>query len=235
MDSLLQEAWGPIFRMYENVPEPTWESFKSRFHAFIPHTPLQVSRITGHDIRKILNKLNATSVAGFDGWGVKELRLLPDCLLNCLADLLNVVETVGKWPEGLEHALVSLISKGSGAKPLDLRPISLMSIVYRIWAVRRLQDIKLWQESWATEGQHGFRPGHCTHDVFWSLAVKVEAAILEGKPLFGISFDYTKCFDCIPQGILLELIDHMGIAECILKPIRAMYSGLRKSFKINGG
>eukprot|EP00973_Karenia_brevis_P094232 12421410-Karenia_brevis.AAC.1 len=89
--------------MYENTPEPTWESFKDLFHAYMSRFPFEVSEITGNDIRKILCRLSASSAAGFDGWNVAELRLLPDCLLNYLADLLNIVEAVGTWPTGLEH------------------------------------------------------------------------------------------------------------------------------------
>eukprot|EP00973_Karenia_brevis_P037511 5175658-Karenia_brevis.AAC.1 len=79
-----------------------------------------------------------------------------------------------------------------------------MSVIYRVWAVRRLQDLKSWQEEWAAKGQHGFRPGHGTQDIYWALALKVERALLQGSPLFGIGFDYKKCFDCIPQDILLQ-------------------------------
>ena len=48
----------------------------------------------------------------------------------------------------------------------------------------------MWQERWAAAGQHGYREGHSVEDVYWSIALKVEAAILRGEPLFGISFDY---------------------------------------------
>ena len=55
-----------------------------------------------------------------------------------------------------------------------------MSVIYRLWAVRRLQDLKRWQEGWASKAQHGFRSGHSPADVYWSIALKVEAALIEG-------------------------------------------------------
>ena len=36
------------------------------------------------------------------------------------------------------------------------------------------------------------------------------AALLAGEDLFGVSYDYAKCFDRIPHGILLRLIDELG-------------------------
>eukprot|EP00973_Karenia_brevis_P019715 2703324-Karenia_brevis.AAC.1 len=65
-----------------------------------------------------------------------------------------------------------------------------MSAVYRLWAARRLWDLKVWQEEWAASGQHAFRSGHSVEDIFWSIALRVEEATLRGEPLFGISFDY---------------------------------------------
>ena len=62
-----------------------------------------------------------------------------------------------------------------------------MSVVYRLWAATRLQDIKPWQEQWAHSGQHGFRAGHGTEDVYWALAMKVEHALLTGENLCGMS------------------------------------------------
>eukprot|EP00973_Karenia_brevis_P053260 7403553-Karenia_brevis.AAC.1 len=83
-----------------------------------------------------------------DGWRVKELQCLHVSLLQVLAELFNVVEHTGRWPEALLVATVSLIDKGSGSHPSDLRPITVMSAVYRLWAARRLKDLRVWQEAW---------------------------------------------------------------------------------------
>eukprot|EP00973_Karenia_brevis_P082496 11434733-Karenia_brevis.AAC.1 len=92
-----------------------------------------------------------------DGWRVAELKALPLPLLEALAVIFNVIEKRGRWPKALERALVSLIPKGAGSQPQDLRPISVMSAIYRLWAARRLWDLRSWQEAWIADGQHGFR------------------------------------------------------------------------------
>ena len=81
-----------------------------------------------------------------DGWRVDELRMLPLELLDRLALIFNEVERNGRWPQTLGRGLVSLISKGCGARPEDMRPISVMSAVYRLWAAARLLDVNAWQE-----------------------------------------------------------------------------------------
>eukprot|EP00973_Karenia_brevis_P040424 5586703-Karenia_brevis.AAC.1 len=172
---------------------------------------------------------------GLDGWRVDELKVLPRVLLDHLAELLNLIEDTGVWPQALQQCAVSLIPKTGGSGPLDLRPISIMSSLYRLWAARRLQDLKSWQEAWATKGQHAYRSGHRVDDIFWKLAVQIEDATLHGTPFFGISFDYVKCFDLIPHELLLEMVDEMGLHPCVAKPLRSMYCGLKRRFRAGGG
>eukprot|EP00973_Karenia_brevis_P019038 2610282-Karenia_brevis.AAC.1 len=67
---------------------------------------------------------------GLDGWRAYELKRLPRILLDALADIFNLIEETGQWPKSLQQAYISLISKGEGVRPLDLRPISVTSVVY---------------------------------------------------------------------------------------------------------
>ena len=68
----------------------------------------------------------------------------------------------------------------------------------------------MWQESWAHPGQHGFRMGRGTIDAYWTLALKVEAALISGQPLSGVLLDYSKCFDRLPHNIMLKLAERLG-------------------------
>ncbi|CAE8623234.1 unnamed protein product [Polarella glacialis] len=172
---------------------------------------------------------------GMDGWNVGELKLLPAPLLDLLAEMFNGIERSGKWPRPLECAMVSLISKGAGCEPNDLRPITVMSVVYRVWAIRRLQNLRTWQEKWASEAQFAYRSGRSPLEPLWHLSLQIESSLLEDKPLYGISFDYSKCFDNIPHNILLNLVGSMGMASRILRPVTGMYKQLRRRFKVAGG
>eukprot|EP00973_Karenia_brevis_P094598 12423279-Karenia_brevis.AAC.1 len=172
--------------------------------------------------------------SGLDGWRVAEMRRLPAILLDALADMFNIIEETGRWPAALQQASVSMASKGEGMQPLNMRPISVMSVVYRLWAARRLQDLTAWQELWATNGQHAFRPGHSTADVFWELALRVEHSLMTGEPLMGVGFDYAKCFDRLPRGILFKLAEELGLHCRVLHPLMSMYAGLRFRFKVAG-
>eukprot|EP00666_Eupelagonemidae_sp_cell4sb_P005827 gene5827-biopygen9860 len=235
MDDALHKAWDPIFRMYAEKPEPEWAPFAQRFGKYVERHPMKVADLTGADLRAILARMPARQAGGMEGWRVRELKALPLPLLGALARVFNAVERAGKWPTALERALMTLIPKGQGGEPDKMRPISVMSAIYRVWAAARLQSVMRWQEKWAAPGQRGSRAGHGAEDVFWKIALDIESALLRGEPFHGVTYDAVKCFDKIPQGILLKLLGKLGMEARILAPMRTMYANLRRRFRVAGG
>eukprot|EP00973_Karenia_brevis_P059281 8252884-Karenia_brevis.AAC.1 len=125
---------------------------------------MEVTTITGIELQRLLARMSSSASKGVDGWAVDELKQLPLPVLELLADLLNQIQDSGRWQGALERALVTMIGKGEGQAPSAMRPITVMSVIYRLWALRRLQDMKSWQEAWAPASMHGFRPGHSPED-----------------------------------------------------------------------
>lgn len=213
----------------------SWDDFVGHFGKHIPDTiELHLPKLTVAMFRETLNRMKSNSACGPDGWRVGELKQLPDELIARLVELLDIVEETGIWPNALTHGLVTLVTKGEGSRPEDLRPISVMSVVYRAWASTRLRDVISWQEKWIQECQHGFRTGHGPEDVWWKLAVQVGRALLEGSDLAGISLDYSKCFDRISITIVLRLAERIGMDARLLKAIKGMFDQLQRRFRVNG-
>lgn len=109
-----------------------------------------------------------------------------------------------------------------------------MSTIYRFWAAVRLREMMDWQEQWIHPAQHGARTAHGTEDVFWALALRVEHALLTGEPLYGTELDYKKCFDSLPQAVLLQLAAELGLYARVLRLLEAMYARLRRRFVFGG-
>eukprot|EP00660_Eupelagonema_oceanica_P019121 gene19121-biopygen9988 len=191
MDRLLREAWSKVFRLYPDAehPEPPWQPFLDRFGKYIPNHPMDVGDITAEELRAVLRRMGKHQAAGMEGWKPAELKKLPMPLLEMLAEVFNCIEKTGTWPKALMRSLITLIPKGEGAEPLKMRPISVMSAVYRLWASARLRTMIEWQERWAAKGQRGYRPGQGTEDLYWDLALRLEEALLKGEPFGGASLD----------------------------------------------
>ena len=76
-----------------------------------------------------------------------------------LTELLRTVEKTGVWPERIAEGFTSLVPKGDGGRdPMKLRPLTVLSQVYGIWARLRMEDTLAWQEQRAHEESHAFCP-----------------------------------------------------------------------------
>eukprot|EP01064_Diplonema_japonicum_P010328 TRINITY_DN175_c0_g1_i5.p1 TRINITY_DN175_c0_g1~~TRINITY_DN175_c0_g1_i5.p1 ORF type:complete len:1917 (+),score=407.73 TRINITY_DN175_c0_g1_i5:183-5933(+) len=235
IDSVMRKAWKTVFAKYESRPEPLYAPFKAKYSKFVQRHEMERTQLTGARLREVLRKKSKKSAAGIDGWRMLELRKLPESVLDAWAMLFHAIEATGRWPEAMKTALVTLVPKCDDAGPLEHRPITVTSAVYRLWACARLSDILIWQEKWIHDKQYGFRTGFGTEDALLDLALDIEESILEGKPLVGVALDFAKCFDSVPQQLVLELVEDMGMDTGILRALKGMYAGMRRRFRYAAG
>ncbi|KAJ9468433.1 RNA-directed DNA polymerase from mobile element jockey [Diplonema papillatum] len=72
----------------------------------------------------------------------------------------------------------------------------------------------------------------------WPRADDVDRGDAAGRDEIAVcmvALDFAKCFDRVPQGIVLSLAEEMGLDERILRPLRAMYRGMKRPFKLSLG
>ena len=122
-----------------------------------------------------------------------------------MADLLREVERLGTWLARLAEGYTALVPKEGPPVPQNTRPLTLLSMAYRLWASVRLVDAIAWQESWAHPVAFGFRPARGALDGAAVTQVLLELCCLRGWAVAGTSIDYIKCFDLIPQAVVLAL------------------------------
>ena len=231
IDAEIHDKWNPILRMYTDKQEPDVDPFLQRFGTYVQTHNCQLSPLTVDAIREIAQKKSSQTSCGVDGWRMREIAALPDPLLSAFVEVFDAIEEHGIWPDGVLDSLVTLIPKGEGSDPLKLRPITVTSALYRIWASARLKDVLRWQEKWIHASQHGFRPKHSCDDVVMDIALELERALLSRQAIHGIALDFSKCFDRIPQRLVLSLAKTLGLHLRVLRPLENIYQSLRRRFK----
>ena len=231
MDGLLQDVWRPINRKYATDPEPDPAAFLRRYGHHVRRVPMIASRLDGPHLRKGLSRM-MPSALGLDGWSQADLRSLPDWLLGWLAVLLREVKRLGKWPTRLAKGYTALVPKEGPPGPLNTRPLTVLSMVYRLWAGVRLADAIAWQESWAHPAAFGFRPARSALDGAAVTRVLLELCRLRAWAVAGMSIDYVKYFDLIPHAVVLALALELGMDPGTCRALVAMYKQLRRAFKI---
>ena len=146
-----------------------------------------------------------------------------------MADLLRAVERTR-----LAEGYTALIPKEGPPGPLNTRPLTVLSMVYRLWAGVRLVDAIAWQEAWAHPAAFGLRPARSALDGAAVTQVLLELCRLRGWAVAGMSIDYVKCFDLIPQAVVLALALELGMDPGTCRALGAMYKQLRRAFKVAG-
>ena len=113
----------------------------------LPQEPLlDLPRITGRDLQEVAWAKKSTA-GGLDGWAWNEIKGLPLPWFSGLAILLELVETTRVWPQGLLDAYIAMIPKADDdSTPLGQRPLSVLPVVYRLWASLRLGHLREWVE-----------------------------------------------------------------------------------------
>ena len=130
---------------------------------------------SGETVRLALQAMEKGKAPGLYEWFVHELRELTPTLRECIADLLNAVETQGRWPSSLPGPLGILLPKGGTEDPMDRRPIWLMPMVYRMWASHRASTWAAWRLQWPGE-----TPFEGADSLAWETSLHQEAALGRG-------------------------------------------------------
>ena len=116
-----------------------------------------------------------------------------------LAELLKRVEEEESWPDAHLQSYLSFISKGAGEEPLAQRPLSILTLVSRLWAAVRLGQVSEWSQQWLHKSCIA-APGRSADEIWARLSGKIEVALAMKRVLGGLNFDFAKIYD----------LDHMS-------------------------
>ena len=135
---------------------------------------VSLPRLTGRMLPDVVQRKGSTA-GGLDGWGWRELKVLPVSWYDELARILSKVEDVGVWPDGLLDAYIAMIPHTDGdATPLGQRPLSVLPIVYRVWASVRMGQLEDWFKSWVLDSVFSAGGGRGSVEAWYTSALDIE-------------------------------------------------------------
>ena len=156
-------------------PVVTPDQFLDFVGHLLPQEPyLDLPRITGRDLQEVARAKKSTD-GGLNGWAWNEIKALPLPWFSGLAVLLELVETSGTWPQGLLDACIAMIPKVDGdSTTLGQRPLSVLTVVYRLWASLRLGHLREWVEGLFSKSVYSLRNGLSSVEAWFSPALDIE-------------------------------------------------------------
>ena len=227
IDAEFRKAWMPYFCRYPPVSADQFLDFIG--HLLPQENYLDPPRITGRDLQEVARAKKSTA-GGLDGWAWNEIKALPLPWFSGLAILLELVESTGTWPQGLLDAYIAMIPKADGdSTPLDQRPLSVLPVVYRLWASLRLGHLREWVEGWLPKCVYSLGNGLTSVEAWFSTALDIEE-VLSGTgndQLHVMVADVIKSFDTVDRSILDCALGRLGLPDWFRKVYFSFYSQVR--------
>ena len=169
--------------------------------------------LTGQMLADVVHRKGATA-SSLDRWVWREFKVLPVSWFNDLARILSKVEEIGVWPERLLDAYIALIPKTDGdATHLGQRPLSVLPVVYRIWASARMVQLEDWFQSWVPDLVFSAGGGRSSVEDWYTSVLDIEE-VLSGVVDSDIHLfvaDANKSFEAVDRSILDKVFSSLGL------------------------
>ena len=178
-----------------------------------------VSAVTIDEICKIICNFK-DSAAGWDDLRPRIIKLIQSYIKRPLAHICNHSFIRGIFPSELKIANVVPIFK-SGADMLfsNYRPVFVLPVLSKILERLMYNRLILYinRHDLFYEYQFGFQKGKSTHMALITIIDKISEALDQGELVMGIFLDFSKAFDTVHHGILLQKRKLYGAKDTALK------------------
>ena len=221
----------------------------------LPEFPLRTDAIFSNidvsaaKVSQIIIHLDPSKATGPDGIPVVVLQKCSPELSPKLAKLFNKCITESCFPSSWKIASVVPVFKNSGERsdPSNYRPISLLSIISKVFESLLSSSLVLHLESnkLLSDHQYGFRSGRSTADVLTVICDRVYRSLNASGESRAIALDISKAFDKVWHAGLLHKLKSYGVSGSALHIIKSFLSNRKlkvvldgcssKTYEINAG
>ena len=230
------EEWKQFF---DGDPAPASESWHQQYVRSLPKTVFPMQRITGKDIRASLARAKKQTAPSADSWRMSELSALPDVALDQLASLFTLMEEVGVVPSSMRTSWTALTSSSPEPIPaLKLRPIAVLSAVWRAYGMTRLNLLSPYLIDFFPESICAYLPNRSAQKAAIRVMQLAERAIMEtdlGQPnlVHIVGLDASKAFPSISRMQMTALMRAVGMDSALIAILDSFYQG-QTSYRVGG-
>ena len=195
--------------------------------------PLQ----TPNAIKKKILEMNPYTCSGYDKLSITILIKCVDILCIPLSLLFNMCVLQGTFPNILKRSNVTPIFKNKGKKDdmENYRGISIEPVISKLFQGIIKDYLSLHVQKLVCDEQHGFLPGKSTVSNLTCYSDFISKALDNKTQVHSIYTDYSKAFDIVPHGLLLnKLYCQFGFRDNILNLFESFLSNRFQRIVING-
>ena len=229
------KAWNTFWQRDSNANTQQWEDCAQFMTCLADCPSLQFEEFQIPLWMDVVKRIPTRSARGSCSYSKKDLLQTPDEHTSLPFILLASFESGGKWPTQWSIARVTCLRKGDVVNsPLDLRPITVMSRIYRCWSAYRSKQV-LAHLSGLIPNQVAGNCGKVSADQLAALTLlEVDMAKSTGSDKVGCVLDLRKCYNLIPRLPMLTILFLLGIPRQYIQGLDAMFSSMMRIFEIGG-
>ena len=157
------------------------------------------------ELDRVIKTQKQKKTPGPDNCPAELIKWLNDDNRNLLLDCYNDILETNAYPDSFKFAnIVSIYQKGDATKMQNYRPISLLQVLYKIFAgLIKIRLIETY-DPWIQQNQFGFRPKKSTTQAIFIARRLMDMAERTGSNLSIILLDWKMAFDKVNQEKLKE-------------------------------
>jgi hypothetical protein len=183
--------------------------------------------VTAAEVKECLKGMAKKKAKDAKGVVVEMLQNASTEFLDLVASLFTDVLDADADPPSTWKTtrLMVLFKKGDPKDASNYRPISLLSILYKVFSKLICRRIGSLLDAAQPADQAGFRSGFSCDDHLLSLVLLVERSFEFQQPLWIAMVDYRKAFDTVEHSSMWKALDSAGVPGAYNHPI---FSGVKK-------
>lgn len=230
MHSQLINYWSSLWYRDRDIQEDHWKEAELCVCPSCDFKPLESNLW-----KQSLKGVKKVTARGCDGFSTSDANRMEGRILEWLLRILREIESGKDWPASWCLSRIVVLGKGTEPKsPLDIRPITILSKVYRLWSRLRSLEV-LGHISNLMPPQVSATAGGISAD---TLAVytanQIESAKFAKKDICGVVIDLIKCYNTIPWGPAQSLLIKIGIPSQYVTALFRHLRDLHRSFDVHG-
>ena len=228
-----EDVWAPRWTKLAHLDLSQWDRIFAFAERALPKLewdfpPWNISLVRQHIACK-----KARSATGPDGVSRQDLLALPDGGVQALVQLYQAVESGHHWPPQVATGFVSSLDKQKGDGGIDsYRPVTVYSLVYRIWSSCRAKSALRILARHLPDSVRGGIPSRQSRSVWYELSQLVEQSHSSGSSLQGILVDIQRAFNALPRLPVWKALQCLGFPTSILSAWASFVSSQTRRFRV---
>ena len=189
---------------------------------------------TYNEVCHIINNLKVNKASGSDGISPELIRYggrtLKQRLYKLISKIWDEERVPDQWNEGI---IYPIFKRGDRLNCDNYRPIMLLNIAYKIFAIILNKRLMALTENKLDEYQMGFRPNRSTIDNIFTVRQIFEKCHEYKIDLHNIFVDFNKAFDSISRNKVIETLNYYEVPTKLIKLIASTLTNTTARIKIN--